>query len=85
MHINVFIIISQVQEQLLLKSLQSFSNIIESKQGNLSWSNPAECEAYIKTLQESAEMLSGKYYIILIDIVFIMITIYYLYLHTYYS
>lgn len=49
-----------VQEQLLLSSLNSFATLVSrpsshSKSGDLSWSNPAECESYIKTLQEAAE------------------------------
>jgi hypothetical protein len=67
-----------VQEQLLLKSLTSFSALVSKpsngRNGNgngggngvgvgsfeLTWSNPAECESYIKTLQQSAEKLSSE-------------------------
>jgi len=55
-----------VQEQLLLGSLNSFATIVSrpsssgSKSGDLSWSNPAECEAYIKTLQEAAEKVPNN-------------------------
>jgi dynein heavy chain 2 len=59
-----------VQEQLLLGSLSSFASLVASKptqggrgkggEGELTWSNPAECESYIKTLQDAAEKLSSE-------------------------
>ena len=54
-----------VQEQLLLGSLNSFASLVSKpsqnkKEQDLSWSNPAECESYIKTLQEAAEKLSSE-------------------------
>ena len=57
--------IIDVQEQLLLGSLQSFGNLVSSSstskgKNDLSWSNPSECESFIRTLQEAAEKLSSE-------------------------
>lgn len=54
-----------VQEQLLLDSLTAFATIVSKpSQGksadDVSWSNPAECENYIRTLQDAAEKLSSE-------------------------
>jgi dynein heavy chain 2 len=58
-----------VQEQLLLGSLSSFASLVSKPsqgrskggaEGELTWSNPAECESYIKTLQDAAEKLSSE-------------------------
>jgi dynein heavy chain 2 len=55
-----------VQEQLLLNALTQFSDIVtrptKNKRdgGDLTWSNPADCESYIKSLQESAEKLASE-------------------------
>lgn len=40
-----------VQEQLLLDSLKSFVSIVSRRDSDVSWTNPAECESYIQTLQ----------------------------------
>ena len=52
-----------VQEQLLLESLNAFASVVSRpsltrSDGDISWSNPAECENYIRMLQEAAEKLS---------------------------
>ena len=62
--------IIDVQEQLLLDSLSAFVEIVSCRSskgagskgsdGDVSWSNPAECESYIRTLQEAAEKLSSE-------------------------
>eukprot|EP01031_Cornospumella_fuschlensis_P031389 gene31390-37941_t len=57
--------IIDVQEQLLLGSLSSFANLVSSSaqgrgKSDLSWSNPAECENFVKTLQEAAEKLANE-------------------------
>ena len=54
-----------VQEQLLLDSLSAFGNVVSKPSltrdsGDVSWSNPAECENYIQALQEAAEKLSSE-------------------------
>ena len=61
-----------VQEQLLLGSLSSFGDLVSKRtssggsrggkggEGELTWSNPAECESFIKTLQDAAEKLSSE-------------------------
>jgi dynein heavy chain 2 len=53
-----------VQEQLLLDSLSAFASIVtksgKDNSGDVSWSNPAECENYIRVLQEAAETLSSE-------------------------
>ena len=53
-----------VQEQLLLGSLSAFASIVSQpasgKSYDVSWSNPAECENYIRTLQDAAEKLSSE-------------------------
>lgn len=57
-----------VQDQLLLGSLSSFASLVSKPassgrgkgEGELTWSNPAECESYIKTLQDAAEKLSSE-------------------------
>ena len=54
-----------VQEQLLLDSLTAFASVV-SKQSltrdgdNVSWANPAECENYIRMLQEAADKLASE-------------------------
>jgi dynein heavy chain 2, cytosolic len=40
-----------VQEQLLLDSLKSFVTVVSRRDSDVSWTNPAECEIYIRTLQ----------------------------------
>jgi dynein heavy chain 2 len=54
-----------VQEQLLLDSLNAFASVVSKpsltrSDGDISWSNPAECENYIRMLQEAAEKLSSE-------------------------
>jgi len=54
-----------VQEQLLLDSLTAFASIVSKpsltrSDSDVSWSNPAECENYIRMLQEAAEKLSSE-------------------------
>ena len=54
-----------VQEQLLLDSLNAFAGVVSKpsltrSDGDVSWSNPAECENYIRMLQEAAEKLSSE-------------------------
>ena len=49
-----------VQEQLLLDSLKTFVGIVSKRDSDVSWSNPAECENYIRTLQDAAEKLSSE-------------------------
>ena len=49
-----------VQEQLLLDSLKTFVAIVSKRDSDVSWSNPAECENYIRTLQDAAEKLSSE-------------------------
>ena len=54
-----------VQEQLLLDSLTAFANIVSKPSltrdaEDVSWANPAECENYIRSLQEAAEKLSSE-------------------------
>jgi dynein heavy chain 2, cytosolic len=54
-----------VQEQLLLESLNAFASVVSKpsltrSDGDISWSNPAECENYIRMLQEAAEKLSSE-------------------------
>ena len=54
-----------VQENLLLASINAFIDIVSKPsltrdEFNVSWSNPAECENYIKTLQDAAEKLSSE-------------------------
>src|SRR4051794_12951877 len=57
-----------VQQYLLLGSLNSFSTLITNSSssgsrgggGGLNWSNPAECEGYIRTIQEAAEKLASE-------------------------
>lgn len=56
--------IIDVQEQLLLGSLTSFGNLVSNSAGKgrneLTWSNPTECESFVKTLQNAAEKLSSE-------------------------
>jgi len=49
-----------VQEQLLLDSLKTFVSIVSKRDSDVSWGNPAECENYIRTLQDAAEKLSSE-------------------------
>ena len=54
-----------VQEQLLLDSLTAFANIVSKPsltrdEGDVSWSNTAECENYIRSLQDAAEKLQSE-------------------------
>ena len=54
-----------VQENLLLASINAFIDIVSKPsltrdEFNVSWSNPTECENYIKTLQAAAEKLSSE-------------------------
>jgi dynein heavy chain 2, cytosolic len=54
-----------VQENLLLASINAFIDIVSKPsmtrdEFNVSWSNPSECENYIKTLQDAAEKLSSE-------------------------
>ena len=54
-----------VQEQLLLDSLNAFASVVSKpsltrSDGDISWNNPAECENYIRMLQEAAEKLSSE-------------------------
>ena len=54
-----------VQEQLLLDSLSAFASVVSKQsltrsEGDVSWSNPAECENYIRMLQEAADKLSSE-------------------------
>ena len=54
-----------VQEQLLLDSLSAFASIVSKpsltrSEDDVSWSNPAECENYIRMLQDAAEKLSSE-------------------------
>jgi dynein heavy chain 2, cytosolic len=54
-----------VQENLLLASINAFIDIVSKPsltrdEFNVSWSNPAECENYIKVLQDAAEKLSSE-------------------------
>eukprot|EP00605_Chrysophyceae_sp_TOSAG23-4_P002934 GSChrysophyteH1.ASY1.ANO1.3229.1 assembled CDS len=54
-----------VQEQLLLDSLTAFASIVSKpsltrSNNEVSWANPAECENYIRMLQEAAEKLSSE-------------------------
>lgn len=48
--------IVDVQQELLLESLMSFTNMVTTKAS--SWNNPIECETYIRKIQEAAEALS---------------------------
>lgn len=57
--------IIDIQDNLLLGSLHSFSNLVSSSaqsrsKSDLTWSKPSECESFVKTLQEAAEKLSGE-------------------------
>ena len=57
--------IIDVQEQLLLASLTAFVGIVSKPSltkadGDVSWTNPAECENYIRGLQDAAEKLSSE-------------------------
>ena len=52
-----------VQEQLLLDSLNAFASVVSKpsltrSDNDITWTNPAECENYIRLLQEAAEKLS---------------------------
>ena len=59
-----------VQEQLLLKSLGNFVEVVTPSNNNLtggrlgvsdiSWSNPSACEAYVMNVQKAAEQLSNE-------------------------
>lgn len=49
-----------VQEELLLSSLDKFSKIIDQSNSNVSWSNPVQCESYIQKVQEATETLSSE-------------------------
>ncbi len=54
-----------VQEQLLLDSLTAFASIVSKpsltrSNDEVTWANPAECENYIRMLQEAAEKLSSE-------------------------
>jgi dynein heavy chain 2 len=54
-----------VQEQLLLDSLSAFAGIVSKPsltrdEGDVSWANSAECENYIRALQDAAEKLSSE-------------------------
>lgn len=54
-----------VQEQLLLESLSAFASLVSKPSltragGEVTWANPAECENYIRSLQEAAEKLSSE-------------------------
>jgi dynein heavy chain 2 len=50
-----------VQENLLLASINAFTDIVSRpSSSDVSWSNPTECEKYIRTLQEAAEKLSSE-------------------------
>ena len=48
--------IIDVQQELLLESLMSFTTMVTTKSS--SWNNPVECEAYIQKIQAAAEALS---------------------------
>jgi dynein heavy chain 2 len=56
--------IIDVQENLLLGSLSSFASLVTSNSSNtkkgssLNWSNPIECETFIRTLQDAADKLA---------------------------
>lgn len=57
--------IIDVQEQLLLSSLTAFVGMVSKPSltkgdGDVSWTNPAECENYIRGLQDAAEKVSTK-------------------------
>ena len=54
-----------VQENLLLESLSAFAALVSKPSltrsgGEVTWANPAECENYIRALQEAAEKLSSE-------------------------
>lgn len=48
--------IIDVQQELLLESLVSFTNMVTTKAS--SWNNPVECETYIKKIQDASQALS---------------------------
>ncbi len=56
--------IIDVQEQLLLGSLNAFVSIVSKtgsrSDGDINWTNPAECENYVRGLQDAAEKLSSE-------------------------
>ena len=53
-----------VQEQLLLASLDAFVTLSKQSGGKsgkeISWNNPSDCENYIRSLEEAAEKLSSE-------------------------
>ena len=52
--------IIDVQEQLLLDSLKSFVSLVSKRDSDIVWSNSADCENYIRILQDAAEKLSSE-------------------------
>jgi dynein heavy chain 2 len=49
-----------VQEQLLLDSLTAFATLVSNSNNNVTWNNHAECESYIRSLQDAADKLAGE-------------------------